>query len=827
MCPYDDRQVYQDLVLDETLKQEQLASAVALIRVLSEEFHTIWIVDKGTSQMRLVRSNAQESKLHAAAEMVMAYEKWNDPAEEYVKKYVLAEDQEHVLRDIQIDNILEALEKGSSYEINFRQQLDDGSITNQQILFKNLQTETGKQQFISAFRSVDAIVKEQIEKQRQLEEHNRLLSVIGALSEEYLTVGSVDLKTGHVEFYKLAESARLIFNGVNGDTNYDTLAEEYLNNSVWADDKQAVADAMTFAHLQTLEKSESVFFRNEKEVWGELKMVPGSNDTVVLGFADRDERFRLDRERTRQLEEAKNAAEAANEAKSAFLFNMSHDIRTPMNAIIGFTNLLERNLENKNQAEDYISKIQDANHFLLSLIDNVLGMARIESGKTTVDLSYVSIPDLAKSIVNAFEPQMEDKQLVFSHSMNIEHGEVITDETKIREIMLNLLSNAVKYTPDEGQVTVEMTELPCDQAGYALYKVIITDTSIGMDEEFLPHIFDDFARAANTTTSGIKGTGLGMAIVKKLLDLLHGTITVESELGVGSRFEITIPARITSVAQDLSEKIVVTEADYELLKGRKILLAEDSDVNAEIAQVLLQDKDILVDHVWDGVECVNRMQQAEAGTYDIILMDIQMPRMNGYHATRMIRQLREKGKANVPIIAMTANAFNEDRQAALLAGMNGHVAKPYQVKDLYATLVNALRFKEYRIDSEALDAFRKMYEANGCPCGYLIYEASAAEKITFVDNVTISMFGCGSKEEFLTNIGDSFKSVVHPEDYDRIKQEIEEQQEASPDGLDLISYRIVRKDGIVRNVVDIGYKVFNGEEMVYYVYIADVTDLSI
>ena len=391
------------------------------------------------------------------------------------------------------------------------------------------------------------------------------------------------------------------------------------------------------------------------------------------------------KERQQELVAAKKQAEVASEAKTSFLFNMSHDIRTPMNAIIGFSNLLQQNLDDKERARDYIHKIQQSNDFLLSLVNNVLEMARIESGKMTVDPVYADMRELMEATCSVFEAQMSGKKITFAYTLKIDHADIMVDKTKVREIFLNILSNACKYTPEGGYVTLEVCELPSEQAEMAVYQTTVTDTGIGMPVDFLPHLFDAFTRERNTTASGIMGTGLGMQIVKKLVELLGGTITVESELGKGTTFVVTLPLWLAESKQE-SKADEETAIDIAAYQGMRILLAEDNELNAEIVITLLGEQGFLLDHASDGVECVAKLEQAEPGYYDFILMDVQMPQMDGYEAARTIRGLADPRKAAIPIIAMTANAFEGDKNRAFEAGMNAHVPKPFDAANLYAAI---------------------------------------------------------------------------------------------------------------------------------------------
>lgn len=393
---------------------------------------------------------------------------------------------------------------------------------------------------------------------------------------------------------------------------------------------------------------------------------------------------------TKQLEKTKVAAEAASQAKTAFLNNMSHDIRTPMNAILGFTKLMKKDIDDKEKIKDYIQKIDDSGEYLLSIINNVLELARIESGKESVDNVFVSLAESNQSAAPLLNAEIANKKLDFTITSDVQHPYVFADMPKNKQITMNLISNAVKYTPEGGKIHLDFSEKPSEREGYAKFVTTVTDTGIGMSQEFLNHIFDAFSRERNTTECKINGTGLGMAIVKKLVDLMGGTIEVESKIGVGSKFTVTNYHKIVEHPELYLGKQSEPEIDVTILKGKRILLAEDNELNAEIATAILEGNNLIVEHAADGVICFDMVCKAEPHYYDLILMDIQMPNLNGYGATKKIRQIEDKAKAGVPIIAMTANAFEEDRSSAISAGMNAFVSKPIVIKELLETMIKTL-----------------------------------------------------------------------------------------------------------------------------------------
>ena len=423
--------------------------------------------------------------------------------------------------------------------------------------------------------------------------------------------------------------------------------------------------------------------------WQEMNVIAGfdreGEPTLhILGRDVTEAHEKADTKAQLEIEKASSAA------KTAFLFSMSHDIRTPMNAIIGFVGLLEKHLDDKERALSYIKKIQASNEFLLSLINNVLEMAKIESGKATLDETYWDAHAFNDTLFSLFDSQMKEKGITFTRENRVIHKDVLCDETKLREIFLNILSNALKYTPSGGRVTMNLTEIPSDRPGYALYQTVIEDTGIGMSEDFLPHLFEEFSRERSSTESRLNGTGLGMPIVKKLVDLMEGTIEVESKVGRGTKITVTLPHRI---AQNVDTKGLMETAhgiDAAAFRGKRIRLARDNELNAEMAIESLKEAGFVIDRAEDGQRCVDMLKSAASGYYDLILMDIQMPNMNGYDATRAIRGLQDPEKANIPILAMTANAFEEDKREAFRSGMNGHIAKPVNVRELMKELANVL-----------------------------------------------------------------------------------------------------------------------------------------
>ena len=386
-----------------------------------------------------------------------------------------------------------------------------------------------------------------------------------------------------------------------------------------------------------------------------------------------------------KLQVAVEKAESANRAKSTFLFNMSHDIRTPMNAIIGYADLASRHLDDPAKLEKYMENIQVCGQNLLMLLNNVLDLARIENDKTEMEYSVSDIEKDFRNCIAMFQNQADGKGQTLTVTTHLLHPYVYADIPHLTEVCTNLVSNAVKYTGAGGTIRCDITQKPGEKEGWCDTVITVADNGIGMSQEFQKHIFEPFERERTSTVSKVEGSGIGMGIVKKLVGLMGGTVEVESKIGVGSTFTVTIPCRIAS-QEETQAKRETAPSDEKSLSGTKILLAEDNDLNAEIAVELLREEGCTVDRAKDGVECVDMLEKAANGTYQMILMDIQMPVMNGYDAAKKIRRMDDPQKAGIPIIAMTANAFTEDRQVALDAGMNDHIAKPINMNVLVPTI---------------------------------------------------------------------------------------------------------------------------------------------
>ena len=405
----------------------------------------------------------------------------------------------------------------------------------------------------------------------------------------------------------------------------------------------------------------------------------------ISGKKHREKQYAAD------LKKAAELAKSANEAKTRFLFNMSHDIRTPMNAIIGFSGLLEKNLQNEEKAKEYLGKICSSGNLLMTIINQILEIARIESGTIALQLKAEDINAVFHTVNTVFEEDIRKKNLQYSADLDVYHTFIFCDRVKLQEIMLNIISNAIKYTSDGHAVHVKIYEKDSENPRKARFIFTCEDTGIGMSEEYLPHIFEEFSREHTTTENKVAGTGLGLPIVKSMIELMGGSIQVESTQGVGTKFTVDISFDTASEADVYRNQISEQPDILEKLEGKRILLAEDNDLNAEIAIELLAEQKIITDRAEDGAECLDKLEKADSGYYDMILMDIQMPVMDGYDAAARIRRMKDEKKASIPIIAMTANAFAEDRQKAISMGMNDHVAKPIDMNVLLPVIAKHIR----------------------------------------------------------------------------------------------------------------------------------------
>lgn len=530
--------------------------------------------------------------------------------------------------------------------------------------------------------------------QESIMREQKRLQIINALGQAYSIILLINIKKDTLEVIKFSDG---VGHNYRKEDLSNALRKEYIENMIAPSFQK---NYMAFTDISTMESrlkehdSISCISQTIKGAWMRSMIVPqkydekGNLSTVLLAISDVTEEKEHELEQDRILRNALSSAEHANRAKTAFLNNMSHDIRTPMNAIIGFTSLAAEHLDDREIIRDYLEKISTSGKHLLSLINDVLDMSRIESGSVKIEKTNIHLSDILEDLKTIILESVHAKQQKLLIKMqDVVHEDIITDKLRLTQVLLNIISNAVKFTPIGGTIQILVEEKISQKVGYAVYSFCIKDNGIGMSKEFQEHVFDSFARERTVTESGITGTGLGMAITKNIVDLMGGTIHLTSKQGEGSEFIVTLECELADkTVQDKQSSCPKAEKKHLDYSGKKVLLVEDNELNREIATEILKSLGMKVDYAADGMEAVEIMSSEAGNQYDMIFMDIQMPKMDGYTATREIRTLKDTKKANVPIIAMTANAFDEDRKKAIKAGMNGHIAKPIDVNVILQNL---------------------------------------------------------------------------------------------------------------------------------------------
>ena len=530
--------------------------------------------------------------------------------------------------------------------------------------------------------------------QESIMREQKRLQIINALGQAYSIILLLNIKKNMLEVIKFSDG---VGHNIRKEDLSNAFQKEYIENMIAPSFQK---NYIAFTDISTMESrlkehdSLSCISKTIKETWIRSMIVPqkydekGNLSTVLLAISDVTEEKEHELEQDKILRKALVSAEHANRAKTAFLNNMSHDIRTPMNAIIGFTSLAAEHLDDREIIRDYLGKISTSGKHLLSLINDVLDMSRIESGSVKIEKTNVYLPDVLEDLKTIILESVHAKQQKLLIKMqDVVHEDIITDKLRLTQVLLNIISNAVKFTPVGGTIHILVEEKASQKAGYAVYSFCIKDNGIGMSKEFQEHVFDSFARERTVTESGITGTGLGMAITKNIVDLMGGTIHLTSKQGEGSEFIVTLECELADkTVQDKQFSCPKAEKKHLDYSGKKVLLVEDNELNREIATEILKSLGMKVDYAADGMEAVEIMSSEAGNQYYMIFMDIQMPKMDGYTATREIRTLKDMKKANVPIIAMTANAFDEDRKKAIKAGMNGHIAKPIDVNVILQNL---------------------------------------------------------------------------------------------------------------------------------------------
>ena len=589
-------------------------------------------------------------------------------------------------------SLMRTLKERGSFEWHFQIVPDENGISNLGARAVFLYEDLNHFKIIMGFRPIDEIVKREkvLELQRE---------IIEGLGKEYFSVLLLELDSGQIFSYReVGENGKRIADFCRKYGNqWCELLPAYADEIVTDESRENFLDQLSLDALCSNQDDFSMtyeFKTGDRIIYHQTRIAyvykKDRSRVAVIGTRNIDDLIKKERMQEAKLKEAYIVAENANKAKTDFLNNMSHDIRTPMNVILGYNELMKQYLTDPILV-DYQNKIEQSGKLLLSIINNVLDMARIESGKMVVEERAEQIGLVVEEIESVFESCAQEKNIVFTTSVDVDHTHVLWDGFKVREILMNLVGNAFKYTPDGGHIAIDVKELDCERSGYVRIQTQIKDTGIGMSEDFLPTLFDSFSREYNTTIGKVSGTGLGMAIVKNLVDMMDGEICVKSKLGEGTCFTLTFEHRIADADSiEWNQELDVLD-EKSILEGKRVLLAEDNDLNAEIAMAILEQSGLVLDRVEDGLACINRLSEVDADLYGLILMDIQMPNMNGYEATRRIRQFENVKKASIPILAMTANAFEEDKKMAIKAGMNGHISKPIDVSVLEKQIINIFK----------------------------------------------------------------------------------------------------------------------------------------
>ena len=679
---YDVTKEYEGNALLSEKNQER----ETIIQGLSEVYYSVLLVDYNNDHVSVFRHEYDDG--NEIAQYFKKYDYcWSNGLEHYTKDLVTEETGQTLKKSLSVEN-LKASKK--EFFVNYQKKGKHG-LNYREVQVWFVPKNDGSRVAVVGTRNVDDTVM------HEKELRTKLQMVVAAAGTVYPLVAEVNLTKNRYQIIRYDSF-------INKTASVEGTLDDFINAGLLTlpDKDEAEAFYKTFSRQNQID----AFLRGEKELSlrhrqiGDDKTVHWMDTRVVFVAGEDGDMHEISLSRyiddeiklSNDLAKAKDDAEAANRAKSTFLFNMSHDIRTPMNAIMGFTELAMQNIGKNEVLQDYLSKIKTSSDYLLRLINSVLEMTRIEKGKLTLDYEPAELSKILKNAFSLFEEDARQNQIDYRFNISFDGIIANIDHVRVEEILANVVSNAIKYTAAGGKVYVE-AEVRQKQENYGKnheLNVTVQDTGIGMSSDFLPQIFDSFSRERTNYSHQIQGTGLGMGITKKLLDVMGGKIKIESQVGVGTKVKIKIP--FEKLDSSLVYKENVKPKDYALdFKGKRILLAEDNDLNAEIAIEILKEAGFQIERAGDGVECVSMLCKAEPHYYDLILMDIQMPYLDGYMATAKIRILEDKEKSSIPIIAMTANAFEEDRKKAVEKGMNGFISKPVVIEKLFETLSQIIK----------------------------------------------------------------------------------------------------------------------------------------
>ena len=705
----------QDLLMFTMLMHDEQATPAesdsvftkSVIQTLSSDFEAVFFVDLKNDSISTIRTSPDFLRNNQNIQNTVVFSIF---CKMLLSENIFKDDYESTLLALSKKNIYREFYTKKLFTINYRITKANGFLSHYQIKLVKTNEWDSQKSFILGIHNIDEENQknlEHLEKIKRQTELNLLLNaVINTLSDDYSSIFYIEFDKNRVFEYRVSDFFKRIQPAssdlyISVPRFLDIFRQIALSRIPMAE-QHKVLDLLSPSKIRDILKTTPFYYQDfkvnlpNKETYYQLKFVRDTRVkdelNVVLGFRNIDKQRRAEIAQQQELEEARIKAEAANKAKSIFLFNMSHDIRTPMNAIIGYSSMAERYVDNPQKVLDCLGKVKLSSDHLLKLINDVLDMARIENGKLTISEAPVNLKESIEKILEmeSINAQMSGLTLDMEF-IDLKTEYVITDIFRLSQILLNITGNSIKYTKAGGKIHFTIRELASKKRNHASYEFVIEDTGIGMNKDFLSHIFEMFSRERNVSENGIQGTGLGMAIVKSLVDLMKGQINIESEVNRGTKVTFRFDFKIQSQKQISKSTEALPEEEIIDLSKKRVLLVEDNELNREIARDILEDNDIIVDEANNGAVALAKIQKSEKNLYDFVLMDVQMPFMDGYEATRLIRKLKNKKLAGLPIIAMTANAFEEDKKRALESGMDAHLSKPIHPKQLFQTISAILK----------------------------------------------------------------------------------------------------------------------------------------
>lgn len=673
-----------------------------IIQTLANDYEAVFYVDLKNDSISAVRATQEFLKRNPKISNIVVYTTF---MKYLVSNAILKDDIEPTLLALTKKNIYREFNQKDFFFINYRIKNAAGNIFYHQLKIAKTNDWEYNRTLIIGIHNVDEETKnnlEQVERIKQQSETNLQMSaVINTLSSDFDDIFYIEIDKDRVFEYRTSS----LFKRIQPDMSelytsipaFCNTLQQITLEYVHEEDQPKVLPLISPRKLREIFSTEPSFYEdfrikvNNEYVYYQLKLVLDTrikNEfSIVFGLRNIDSQRRSEIENQTKLENALVSAEEASKAKSTFLFNMSHDIRTPMNAIIGYTSMAEKHLYDPQRVSEYLEKVKLSSNHLLKLINDVLDMARIENGKINIEEKSFHLKNCIDSIIEIERISAEKNQLKLELEYeNIKTKYIIGDSFRLNQIFLNIIGNSIKYTTAGGKITVLVRENKSNSKKTASFSFIVKDTGIGMSDEFVSHIFEMFSRERNTTSSGVQGTGLGMAIVKNLIDLMNGTIDIKSKINEGTTVSLNLDFKIPGTETVASKNETESTSVKIKLENKKVLLVEDNSLNREIAKDMLEEEGLIVEEANDGTIAVEKISNSKPGDFDFVLMDVQMPFMDGYTATQTIRQLKNKQLANIPIIAMTANAFEEDKKKAIESGMDAHLSKPIQPALLFSTI---------------------------------------------------------------------------------------------------------------------------------------------